>query len=86
MREYEPFTADEDAYMAAEQQRDMEEHRAYLQLTYEQLRRRILTGDATESDAVSLDILARHIGLDVVQILREQAVDYPVDNTAEPDF
>lgn len=77
--EYAPFDQDEDAYMAAEQQKDIEERHQYLQITYEQLRRKIMYGTAIEADTVSLDILARDLGLKVISVTLTQPVDYPLN-------
>lgn len=77
--EYYPFDEDEDARNVAEQQKDMEERQQYLQMTYEQLRRKIMYGTVIEADTVSLDILARDLGLKVISVTLTQPVDYPLN-------
>lgn len=80
--EHSPFDPDEDAYMAAEQQKDIEERQQYLQMTYEQLRRKIMYGTAVEADTVSLDILARDLQLNIMPVYT-QPLDYAVGGTTD---
>jgi DNA-binding GntR family transcriptional regulator len=74
---------EDDAYYAAEQQRDMELRREFLQLTYAQLHRKIKRGETTDADLVGLDTLARELGLDVIPVRPAvQPVDYPLPDPA----
>lgn len=81
--EYAPFDPDEDAYMAAEQQRDMEEHHEYIDATLNQLYRHVATGMTGTGDLVSISILARELGCTVPNELPSQPRDYAVGGTTD---